>query len=198
MLAEVLWRGSTEKRREAAKEFDQVLELARAKDKLDFFEAQSAGWAAFRLSFDPSRDGRAMLAEAERYFVDALSTKKENPNSSDAICVQFNLALTALSSGRIGLALREYDRVLELAGKLQRALHRGVVGRAREDLEQLMLDRPQFTEERYVRRLLETLGHDYTRKEEQGPEGSLAVEAASEDIVQASNTVYETTVPAKS
>ena len=89
-------------------------------------------------------------AEAERVFDEALATKRDRPASSDAIRAQFDLALTAPSSRGSGLALREYDRVLDLSSKLQPGQRLGVAGRALDDLHLRMTEGWKFRPERKI------------------------------------------------
>ena len=111
--------------------FDEAVTAGQVKQRLMFSDAQSAGWAAFRLASYQAADTEFLLMEAERLDLEALALKNNRPTSSDAIEVRFNLALTMLCSKRFGLALSEYGGTLRLAGEKQPRVQRGLVGPSR-------------------------------------------------------------------
>jgi tetratricopeptide (TPR) repeat protein len=83
-LAESLLKLGGEERPAAVAEYQRVLEAPQSKPKLEFYDAKSAGWAAFRLASCTSDTN--FLIEAERLHVEALALKRDRPTSSDARC----------------------------------------------------------------------------------------------------------------
>jgi hypothetical protein len=150
-----------ERRANGLAEYRWVLEAARAKQRPEYSDLLSAGWAAFRLASDEAADTMSLLTEAERLNVKALAIKKDRPTSSDAIEVRFNLALTLLCSKRFGLALSEYDDTLRLVREKQPRVARGLLGRARTEAEWSLAEWPQLTGVSHAKRALESLEIGY-------------------------------------
>jgi tetratricopeptide (TPR) repeat protein len=165
-LAASLMRLGGERRADGLAEYRWVLEAARGKQRLEYSDLLSAGWAAFRLASHEAMDTMSLLAEAERLNVEALAIKKDRPTSSDAIEVRFNLALTLLCSKRFGLALNEYDDILRLVREKQPRVARGLLGRARTDIEQSLAEWPQLNGVSHAKRALESLKKGYSEAQQ--------------------------------
>ena len=111
-------------------------------------------------------DTELLLAEAGRFCLEALALKKDRPTSSGAIGVRFNLALTMVCSKRFGLALSEYTGTLRMAGEKQPRVQRGLVGRARTDLEEALDAWPQLKDVSHAKKTLEGLQSGYAEAQE--------------------------------
>lgn len=166
-LAEALWGLKGDRRAEAETEFRQVLDAAHGKEKLDFYKALDAGGAAFRLASGSTRDASSLLVEAERLTVEALTQTSDRPSFSNAISARFSLALVMLCSERFALALREYESAVTLAHSHEPGVYRGLLGRARTQLAEALVDWPRLKEAAHAHKALRNLQTGYAAQASQ-------------------------------
>jgi tetratricopeptide (TPR) repeat protein len=145
----------------AADEFDKALEFALGRKSGDYYAAYDAGWAAYRLALLKPQEATRFLSQAEQSFVEALTLKTERPDSSDVVSVKFNLALVMLCTGRFALALRELDSASNLAGTLEPALYRGLLGRAKAGVAEAIELWPSLRESAHAQKALSVLEKRY-------------------------------------
>ncbi|MCU0896359.1 MAG: tetratricopeptide repeat protein [Burkholderiales bacterium] len=161
-LAESLRRLAGGQSDEARAEYRHVLEACQSKQNLDFYEAKSAGWAAFQLAAADASRTDSLLSEAERLTVAALAAKKDRPESADAIEAKGNLALVILCSQRYALGLREYEAACASARTKQPEVRRGLIGRARTDLQEAQAQWPRLEQSPHSRKALQYLDEAYS------------------------------------
>ncbi len=115
----------------AAVEYQWVIDNAEERAEVDVDVLALMGWCHYCIGeYD----------EAVRLFIETLSI------DSDAISTQFDLALAFMCSGRQSLALREYQRGLELTQEKQARMRRGLLYVAIDDMEDAVKIQPPLAE----------------------------------------------------
>ena len=157
-LGDVLWLSGGDARREAQDLFRAVVDAAAKTPQLDFFGSADSGWAAFRLAGCGRSADQALVAEAERLAVEALSHRSDRPRSGDAIATRFDLALLMLCSDRVALAFREFDtaRAYAIEGQ-EPAVCRALIDRARFKVADMMNDWPALKQSPYAAKAMAIL-----------------------------------------
>lgn len=159
-LGNVLWMLGDARRREAEAEYRRVVEAARSAEPQEFYLGVAAGWAAFRLAArTKEEESRTLLAEAERFTLEALATKGDRPAAIEAIAAKFSLALMMLCSERFALGHREYASAIELVKQKpeeQERQRRGLLRRAHQLLTEALADWPRLAQSPHASR---ALGH---------------------------------------
>ena len=158
-LAEALFKRS--RTDAAAAEFKRALETL-SHERVDYYAANDAGLAAYHLALLEPSETTSFLSQAEQSFVDALTLKKERPDSSEAVSVKFNLALVMLCRGRFALALREFDSASNLAATREPRLYRGLLGRAKAGLAEAIELWPPLRQSAHAHKVLRDLETRYS------------------------------------